>query len=216
VNVDRLAVPVNARKEFEKACALSSSKAMSAEQHLSKAVEFYPKYAMAWLLLGQIQLTESKNAEAATSCRQALEVDAGYLPPYVCLAMLEAAANHWSLVADLTNLVLEQHPVTASGAYYYNALANYHLHQFSAAEKSALQAVEDSGENQRPEVHYLLAKIFEAEDNRVSEAAELRRFLKLAPHSSVAVRVKVALKQIEDKDSASSLPAAPKPAAGSK
>jgi tetratricopeptide (TPR) repeat protein len=210
VSVDRLAVPENARKELEKACSLPPAKDAQAEEHLRKALQFHPKYATAWLLLGQIQLTHNRKAEAESSCRQALDVDAGYPPAYVCLALVEATEKRWTRVAALTNQALDLHPVTASGAYYYTSLAYFHLHQLPAAEKSALHAVEDSRQDQRPEVHYLLAKIFEAENNRVSEAAELRQFLKLAPHSSVALRVKITLKQIEGKGPASSVPVTPK------
>jgi hypothetical protein len=216
VSVARMAVPAKAKKDFDDACGATANQSAKAEEHLRKATEFYPKYGDAWMLLGQLQLEQNKRVEAGESCQRALDADPEYLAAYVCLAMLAVNDEKWDAVSELTSRVLEHHPLIAPGAYYYNALANYHLHQFSPAEKSALRAVQDSGHDQQPEVHYLLARIFEAKNDRASEAGELRQYLKLSPHASDAALVKNILRQIDQQQTGSSAALNPKAAWESK
>jgi tetratricopeptide (TPR) repeat protein len=203
-------VPAKAKKEFEEACDLVASQYAKAEEHLLKATELYPKYAEAWMLLGQLQIEQSKRAEAGESCQHALDSDSEYLSPYICLAMLAVMEQKWDVVSDFTNRVLERHPVKAPGAHYYNALAHYHRHEMAAAEKSATRAVQESGHDQVPEVHYLFARIYEAKKDRASEAAELRQYLKLAPHAADAALVKTILRQIDEQATGSSAALTPK------
>jgi tetratricopeptide (TPR) repeat protein len=210
VSLARLAVPAKAKKEFNEACGLAANQYAKAEAHLHKAAEYYPKYGEAWMLLGQLQIEQNKRAEAGQSCQHALDSDPDYLAPYVCLAMLAVKDERWDVVRELTNRALERRPVKAPGAYYYNSLANLHLHQLPAAEKSAQRAIQESGHDQLPEVHYLLARIFEAKKDRVSEANEIRQYLKLAPHASDAVLMRNVLRQIEQQDPGSTAALAPK------
>jgi tetratricopeptide (TPR) repeat protein len=212
VSVDRLDVSVGARQSFSEACAAVLKKDFSAAQHeLNQTIKLAPKLAPAWVLLGQTQKEQKKMAQALESCMQAQSIDSSYLPAYLCLADLAAHQNNWARTAELTNQALAMHPVRAPGAYYLNALADFYLGQASLAEKSALQALKDSGPEQKPPLHWLLAKIYEARGDRAAEADQLREYLKVAPKAPDAPTVRQILKQIESQGTSSSTTTAKPP-----
>lgn len=198
VSVAGMNISVEARQQFNDGCSSIQKKNLKdAEQRLNRVVELNPKYAAAWVLLGQINKDQGKMKEAEKSCTQAREADASYLPGYLCLASLAAREDKWDQVADLTNQVMGMHPVRAPGATYYNGVANYYLKQWTAAEKSALMALQDSSKTQKSELHWLLAKIYEQKHDRVAEAAQLREYLNLAPDGPDAAVARRILKQID-------------------
>lgn len=205
VSLNRLEVPGGAKKEFWKACEeVSSRKPAAAEQRLSRIVALYPKFAAAWVLLGQIQEDQNRAQEAQRSCSHARDADAVYLASYLCLADLASRQDNWTQVAELTNQALALHPLRAPGAYYYNALAYLYLRQESPAEKSALGVAADPELGQKPPVHLLLAKVYELKGDRSAEAGELRTYLKLAPHAVDSEIARQILQQIEDQGTKSS------------
>lgn len=207
VSVGRLEVPGKAEHEYHSACsALQHKKYASAEEHLNRAIDVYPAYTAAWVLLGQVQELERKKDNATESCSRAMRIDSTYPSSYLCLAHLMTAKEDWAEVEDLTNRLLQLHPVNASNAYYYNALAYFHLNQLSSAETSALRGVEDTRQLHQPRLHLLLARIYEKKGDRSQEIAQLREFLKRAPHSEDATQASNALKAIIKENTASLLP----------
>jgi len=198
VSLTRLAVPQKAKEEHEKACSALKHKKMSdAEKHLLKAVKVYPDYAGAWVLLGQVQELEQKTNDATQSCGHAQEIDSSYAPAYLCLAYLEAVGKKWPQLKQLTDALLQLHPINASNAYYYNALAYLELNNLSAAETSALRGVADTKEHHQAHLHLLLAQIYDKEGDRRSEIAELHEYLKRDPHGNDVANVNNVLKEIE-------------------
>lgn len=200
-----LEVPSTAYSEFQDGCSDAEARKLEkAEKHLRAAVKEFPRYAAAWVLLGQVQRDEKNEEEAAKSCQRASEIDAKFLSPYLCLADLSARAGKWDQVSILTGQVLDLHPIKAPGAYYYNSLANFHLQQLAVAEKSGLQAVAEGRPEQKLQVRLLLAKIYEAKGDRDSEAVQLREYLKLQPPASDAAVASKVLQQIESQQAGSS------------
>jgi Tetratricopeptide repeat len=195
VSVTLLQVPQKAREEYEQACEkLQHKKYAAAEKHLEKAVGLYSGYAAAWVLLGQVQEIEHKTNEASESCNRAMKIDSNYAPPYLCLAHLIATQNKWKDLSELSGRLLELHPLHASSAYYYNALASFYLNNLSSAETTALRGTEDSKQFHRPELHLLLADIYEKKGDRAAEISQLREYLKRAPHGVIAEQVNKTLK----------------------
>jgi predicted Zn-dependent protease len=197
VSVNRMEIPAKAREEFDQACAAYKNDLNEAQKHLNKAVKIAPQFAAAWVLLGQIQQDQKKPAQAEEFCAQGRAADPNYLPSYLCLADAAAHQEKWSQVADLTSQAAALHPVRAPGAFYYNCLANFYLSQWTDAEKSGLRAIDDAGTGQLPQLHWLLAKVYEQKGERVAEAAQIREFLKLAPHDPDAETARQVLTQIE-------------------
>src|SRR6202790_1010390 len=142
VSAIRLGVPSKARSEYEKACgAFKRKKLPEAEQHARGAIQKYSNYLAAWVMLGQVLQDEQKISEAHEACSQALSVDPTYLPPYLCLAGLPERENQWGELLTLSGRFLGMNPVGDRYAYYYRAIAHFHLYNLPEAKKSALEGI---------------------------------------------------------------------------
>jgi Tfp pilus assembly protein PilF len=211
VNAKRMDVPAAAQEKFARACnAVREKKLSVAEESLNQAVKLYPQFSAAWVLLGQVAADQGHNEKAAQACTTARNEDATYLPGYLCLADIAARQQRWNEVAELTNQVLGMHPIKAPAAFYYNCLAYFYLRQFPAAEKSALNALTNVPKQGEPQVHWLLAKIYEQEGKRELEAEQLREYLKLSPNAVDAPIAKQILKQIKAEPPARNAAAEPR------
>lgn len=185
VSVARLAVPGKARGEFKKACkALKQHKMEKAEHHARRAVKIYPRYAAAWVVLGQILEAEHRNDEAKQACQQAKKVDPTYPPPYICLAQFAERTNHWDDAYALSGYALSLDPATDPYAYLYTAAADLHLKRYAQAELFARSAEKLDGQNHIPQIHLLLAEIYRAKADHADEVKELQIFLKHSPHNA--------------------------------
>lgn len=199
VDIANLGAPPKAKKEKEDGCAaLRKHKITQAEAHLRKAVNQWPKYLAAWVVLGQVLEVQQKSDEAYSACSQPLTADSNYLPAYLCLADISARSTSWNKVLELSNRALEIDPTDDAVAYQYNAAADLYLHKLPEAEKSALRAVEIDKGNADPRVHFLLAQIYEAKGDRENEATQLRECLKQASPGDVATaKLKQYLSKLE-------------------
>src|SRR5271170_219888 len=101
VKAAELEVPGKARAEYKKGCSeLRGKKLASAETHLRKAVEEYPKYSAAWVLLGQVLENGNHLEEAQGACSKASGADAEYAPAYLCLADVAGQQHEWAQMQD--------------------------------------------------------------------------------------------------------------------
>ena len=198
ISTATMQVPGKAKGEYRKGCAdLRGKKLESAESHLRKAVEEYPRYAMAWVLLGQLMDMGNQAEEARRACSQASSVDANYAPAYLCLADVASQSKKWSQTLDLAERALELDPLENVYGYFYSAMAEYHLVQLPEAEKSALQTIAADRLHRLPQAHLLLAEICAARQDFKGEAAQLRAFLKVAPKSADSDGVRKSLAELE-------------------
>jgi tetratricopeptide (TPR) repeat protein len=198
VSAKRLAVPSKAVSEFQRACgAFKGRKFLDAEQHLHNAIEFYSDYVAAWVVLGQVLESQKKITEAHDACSKARELDPEYVASYLCLAEFAANDSDWGKVSELSGRALALDPVGNPYALYYAADAGLHLNQLSQAEMHAQAAVKLDSWHHLPELHLLLAQIYEAAGNIQGEIVQLREFLKVAPSSIDAPKAKTTLAQLE-------------------
>jgi len=208
VSVSRLEVPEKAIGEFQKACSSYKDKKLSqAEEHARKAIGIYPNYAAGWVLLGQVLDAEHIRDEADKACSQAATLDPQYIASYLCLAEFAARDENWDQLSKLSDEALAIDPVSNAYALYYSADANFHLKQYADAETSARAAVQLDPWHKLPQLHLLLAHVYDAKGDPHSEVAELKDYLKEAPNSPDAPQARVVLKQLENP------PAQAKPAA---
>ena len=181
VSVARLAVPSKARSDFEKACGeVKHKKFPEAEQHFRDAIGKYSDYAAAWVMLGQVLQEKGQAKEARDACTHALSLDATYLPPYLCLAELGTRGNLWNDVLELSNRALALNPVGDGYAYYYRAMAYFHLNKVQEAWNNASNAAGIEGEHHEPALSFLLAQIYDAEGDAENAVTQLKQFLKTA------------------------------------
>ena len=138
VSFTTLAAPKKARKAYEKATKELRKKKVrhsKVSKELEKAVSLYPKYALAWNLLGATRLKLKDEDGAREAFRRAIEADPEYVRPYIELAMLEGDNNRWEEVSRLSDRILELNPYV-SQAHYFNAAANFGLGNLDLASKS--------------------------------------------------------------------------------
>jgi tetratricopeptide (TPR) repeat protein len=198
VAVANLQLSGKARREYDAACgALKDKKYDSAETHLRKAVQQEPKYATAWVTLGQMLAAQQHNDEARDACSKAVAANAGYVPSYLCLADIAARNQQWDDMLKFSRHALDLDPTDNVVAYDYHAGANLNLHKLPEAERSALRALEIDKTHSDPRVHFLLAQIYEAKGDPANEAGELREYLKYASDPSDAAMVKQYLLDLE-------------------
>jgi len=199
VKVSDLQVPASAKRDHDDGCLdLAKGKTSGAEKHFRKAVRLWPKYSAAWVVLGQLLEAQQKPEAAMDACSRPLTTESNYLPAFLCLADISARAQDWHKVLSLSTRALALNSTTVAVSYDYNAAANFHLHNLSEAEKSALRAAEIDKSNIDPRVHFLLAQIYEAKGDRISEASQLREYLKYANDPNDVSMVKKYLSEIEN------------------
>jgi tetratricopeptide (TPR) repeat protein len=197
VSVARLAVPGKASSEYQKGCgALKDRKLNDAEEHERKAIELYPNYAAAWVLLGQVLAAENKPGDGRTACSQARSVDPNYVAPYLCLADLAATDQNWQEVSILSGSALTLDPAGNAYSFYYAADAELHLGNVAKALQDAQNSISLDRWRHLARVHLLMAQIYKAEKDLNGQATQLREFLKLAPNSSDAAQAKLTLLQL--------------------
>jgi tetratricopeptide (TPR) repeat protein len=164
---------------------------------LRKAVQEYPPYAAAWVLLGQILEAGERTAEARGACSRATTVDSSYAPAYLCLADLAARQEQWNQALHMADRALAIVPVQDVFGYFCMAVAQLHLGQLAAAETNALQTVGADHSYRVPQAHLLLAQIHGAKHDLADEAAQLRAYLKVAPNSPYSAGVRNSLAELE-------------------
>ncbi len=198
VSVSRLSVPDKASSEYQRECsAFKDKRYLEAERHGRKAIDLYPSYAAAWVVLGQTFGAENKPTEARDACSKAAAVDARYSPSYICLADFAAAANDWEQVLKLSSRALDLDPATNMYAFFYTANADFHLQKWSDAELNALSAEKLDTWRHLPQVHLLLGQIYKEEGKSHDEEDEFRQFLKQKPNAPESTSVRQTLTQLE-------------------
>jgi tetratricopeptide (TPR) repeat protein len=179
VSAVRLGVPGKARNKYEKACdAFKKKKLTEAEQHVRDAIQEYPKYPAAWVMLGQVLQGEQKMDEAHDACSQPLTVDPAYLPPYLCLADLLDRENNWDGLVTWSERFLGMNLAGDMYANYYRGLALLHLGNLPEAQKSLLKAIAIDSEHHQPGLNFLLAQIYGEQGNTADATLQLQQVLK--------------------------------------
>jgi tetratricopeptide (TPR) repeat protein len=198
VSTATLQIPGKARGEYDKGCSdLRNKKLESAENHLRKAVEVYPRYAGALVLLGQVLAANNRIEEARGLCSQASGVDADFVPAYLCLADVSGQLRQWNQALDFADHALKLDPVQNLYGHFYMAVAQFHLSQLAGAEKNALQTIDADHRHRLPQAHLLLAQIYGTRRDLKSAATQLRVYLQVAPKAPDAGGVRKSLEDLE-------------------
>jgi tetratricopeptide (TPR) repeat protein len=198
VSAATLQIPRKAHGEYEKGCGdLRDRKFEGAENHLRKAVQLYPRYAEAMVLLGQVLAARNRAEEALGLCTQASSVVPDFVPAYLCLADVSGQLRQWSHTLEFADHAVKLDPVQNLYGHFYMAIAQFHVSQFSGAEKNALQTIDADYLHRLPQVHLLLAQIYGGRHDLKSAATQLRAYLLAAPKSPDAPTVRKSLEDLE-------------------
>jgi len=179
VSALRLGVPQKARSDYDKACgALKKSKLTDAEVHARDAIQKYPNYPAAWVMLGQVLEGEQKMDEAHDACSKPISVDPTYLPPYLCLAGLLDREKKWDDLLTWSDRFLGMNPTGDMYADYYRGLALFHLRNLSEAQKCVVKAIAIDTEHHQPGLNFLLAQIYGEQGDVADATVQIQQFMK--------------------------------------
>jgi tetratricopeptide (TPR) repeat protein len=196
ISATTAAAPPAARKEFEKGKDEErKTKWEAAAKRFSKAVEIYPKYAVAWCELGRVQLQQNDEAGARTSFGHALEADSRFITPHGELAKLALKSKNWKDLAQETETLVSLDPVDYPQYWFYNAAANYYLDDLVKAEASARRCLTLDERHQMPRAEYVMGMILVKKKDYAGAAAHIKNYVRLLPDAPDA---EVARKQISE------------------
>lgn len=201
--------PKEAIAAYEKGLeAERKGKLPSAQNHFEKAVQVHPEFAYAWFELGRVLREENDKPGARKAYLRATSIDEKLLGPHLGLASLAFEDENWQEVLDFTSPILERdpfkdlkgytvelEPFNYGQTYYYNAVANYQLNDFAAAERSARKAEQFMARS--PQLHTLLGEIFARKKDYASAVSELKIYLELDPHAKDADQVRGRIEELD-------------------
>jgi len=198
VSTNSLSAPKDAKKAFDKGEeSLKKKKIDDAAKSFQKAVDLYPEYAAAWQELGRLQMANGDALGARGAFENAARADSKFAAPLVDLAVLDMEAQKWRDVVVVTDRAAIIDAFDYPQIFLFNAVANYNLHNFDAAEKSARQAQKLDTRHELPKASHLLGLILAMHKDYPAAAEQLREYLKFAPNATDAAAVRSQLDQIE-------------------
>lgn len=198
VSVTSMMAPKEAKKAYEHGLqSILKSKSSDASKDFEKAVALYPKYADAWVNLGKLRIEQQQIEPARTALLKAIEADPKLVTPYVELGLLAAKSTNWQDSGKYLDRAVELDPVDYPQAWYADAVANYNLKKYDAAEKSARAAVKLDPRHANPRSDYLLGLVLAEKQNYPAAVEELTTYLKLAPNAPDLAQVKDQIGQLE-------------------
>ena len=199
ITVASLEVPSKARKEYEKGSELlEKGNLPEAEKSFRKAIDQYPDFAEAWTRLGDLEQRRKDTDAATKDYEQAISADPKLPVPYLRMAFLEASASNWERTLKFTDKLIALDPTDFPIAYYFNAVAEFNLKNFTKAESSALRAESMDTAHAEPRVELLLASIYSAKQAYSTAAEHYRAYLKIVPDGPQTARVKTDLAKTEE------------------
>jgi tetratricopeptide (TPR) repeat protein len=196
ISVTTAQAPEAARKAFEKGMQQTQkSKWEGAQKSFEKAVSIYPKFAVAWFELGQVQLHTNDPNGARHSFLQSIAADAKYINPYHTLTQLALREQNWKELTEFSEKLLALNSVSFPEFWLWNSLGNYCLRNLAAAEKSARHGLELDLEHHVPRLEYVLGMVLLKKPDYPQAAQHLRVFLSL---TTKPVEVAEAQKQLDE------------------
>ena len=203
--------PKDAQKAYQKGRQKADKeKWEEAQQLFAKAVEIYPKYAVAWFDLGRIQFRNNDAVPARHSFEQAIAADPKYVNPYRGLAELDVWQQRWPELVTVTSQLLALDPVSFPDAWLRNATGNYYIHNLAEAEKSARKGMKVDDQHSVPRLEYLLGIILIQKRDYEEAASHFQNYLKSAKQPSEVEDAQKQLAEITRLTASVSDPAAEK------
>lgn len=190
--------PKDARKAYEKGRNLVKKKKLAdAEKYLQKAVDVYPKYAVAWYELGMLHQMQNKAADARRCYTEALKADEKYVTPYSQLAFISVAEQKWDEAIEWSGKLIKLNPYHSPQIYFFNAMAHLNSKHLNEAEESAREAVKLDPNGRLPRSRYLLGVVLAQKGSFKESAEHMKYYLEKAPKAGDAETVKQQLAEVQ-------------------
>jgi tetratricopeptide (TPR) repeat protein len=198
ISVTSMLAPKAAKKAYEQGLqSMLKNKPEDARKDFEKAVTLYPQYADAWVNLGKLHLEQDAVAPAREALKKAMECDPKLVAPYMELGLLAARDANWLESGRYLDRAVELDPVDFPQAWYADAVANFNLAKYDAAEKAARAAIKLDPRHVNPRSTYLLGLVLTEKKDYPGAAAELAAYIKLAPNAPDLAQAKVELTRLE-------------------
>jgi tetratricopeptide (TPR) repeat protein len=192
------AAPPKAKKNFDKGVSLEKkNKWAAAQQRFQSAVDLYPKFAVAWVALGRMQLKQDRENEARESFQKAIAADSRFLPPYQELIAISAKQGRWQELGDNTDQALRLDPVSFPQYWFMNSAAYYNQHKYDVALKSAMRGIETDVGHRFPRLQYLLGLTLARKHDYPGAVEHIRNYLRVMPDAEDAEVAQMQLKRLE-------------------
>lgn len=198
VSVGSLEAPEKAKKAFEKGEEeAKKGKWASACDSFKRAIQEYPRYALAWLELGRAQARQNSFVAAQQSFHEAVSKDSHLTEAYVELARVALAQKEWKELADATEHLVEISPNSGPQFWFLNGAANLNLGNMAQAETSAERGLRLDTKHSVPQLEYLYGLTLAQRGDYKDAAEHLATYLRLSPKSADASTVQAKLAEIQ-------------------
>lgn len=187
VSATSLAAPGKAKKSFDKG-EEQERKGMwaAACESFGKAVQVYPRYAIAWLELGRAQAQQRDFDAAQQSFHQATIIEPTLMEGYVQIARIAIQQQEWKELADATERIVQISPEATLNFWFLNSAANFNLGNIAIAETSVTRGLRLDGRHQLPQLEYLYGLILARRGDYNSAIFHMENYLRLSPHATDA------------------------------
>jgi tetratricopeptide (TPR) repeat protein len=199
VNAEMALVPPTALEHYKKASELASKgDPKGAIDKLRLAIAAYPKFASAYNDMGVQYLKLKDMGRADDAFVSAINIDKAAHAPLLNHGMIMFEIKRFDLAEPVFRDVINAKSDSAVGHFFLGqTLAN--LGKFDEAQKELTEALSLGGENMAAsfkEAHRLLAIIYSTRGDKKRQAAELETYLKLAPETPDAEKLRELIKQL--------------------
>jgi len=195
VSAADLAVPDNAKKEFEAAQkALAGKDFDSGIAHLKKAAELYPNFPQAYATMGAAYLEQKKYKEAQEALEKAVQLDPKAAGAYIELgATLNQLKDYPGAVTALTK-GLDLNADVPAGDYEL-AKAYMAQQQWQNAESPLRKVI--AAQPDMASAHVMLGNVLLKKGDGPGALNEFQTYLKLDPNGPSAPGVREVIPKIE-------------------
>ncbi len=185
-------IPAQAKREFD--AAMREQKVplcAKALPHLQKAVSIYPRYGEAFTEIGRCYLLMNNTGAAEDAFKKAVQFT-GEIYPSVNLATLYINEGRLDEAQDVITRLL---PKNAAQGELYAALARVYFAKGRTHEAELAGLEAHARGHQSPDIHLILAKIYEDQHKRAAVITQLLTYLDENPRGAKSDAVR---KQLQD------------------
>lgn len=199
VNAELLNVPKKALTHYESAMELAKkNEHQGAIDELKRAIAEHPTFTQAFNELGVQYLKLNKLEEANEAFLGALKIAPASFPALINRGIVNVMMKRYGEAVPILRKALKNHEQSPVGHYFLGqALANLGL--FDDAEKELLKSLE-LGKEEMKEAHRILAIIYSSKGSKKRAADELEAYLKLAPTTPDAEKLKDQIRKLRESD----------------
>ncbi|MGD1071213.1 MAG: tetratricopeptide repeat protein [Bryobacteraceae bacterium] len=198
ISAASLQAPKKAAKAYESGLqSLAKNKPEDAARDFETAVAIFPNYAEAWVALGKLREEQKSYGPAKEAYVKAVEADPNLVFPYTELGFLAIQQHQWEEGARYLDRALKLDPAGYPEAWYADAVADYNLKLYDAAEAGVREYFRRNAQNPNPRAHYLLAIALIEKGDRAAGATELKKYIALDPNAPDIGTLKERLADLE-------------------